>query len=122
MRMQFSICYVRQTRRQWFLKPTPLSWHRGWGERVAIERELTVPNKEGLHFRPIMQLVGLAQNFQCDLTFHCEDRSADGRSPMELLMLVATHGATVRVVADGDDANEAVDAIARLFEAGFGET
>lgn len=88
---------------------------------MAIERELTVPNKEGLHFRPIMQLVDLAQKFECGLTLHCEDRTADGRSPMELLMLVATHGSSVRVVADGADEDEAVAAIARLFEGGFGE-
>ncbi len=41
---------------------------------------------------------------------------------MELLMLVATHGAPVRVLADGTDAQEALDALIALIESGFGET
>lgn len=91
------------------------------GADVNVEREIIISNKEGLHFRPIMQFVDLAQRYEAAITVHCEDRSADGRSPMEMLMLVATQGARVRVVADGADAAEVVDALARLIEAGFGE-
>ena len=89
---------------------------------VAIEREVVIPNKEGLHFRPIMQFVDIAQKFASGLTVHCEDRQADGRSPMEMLMLVATQGTTVRMVADGSDAEDLVKALVGLVESGFGET
>jgi phosphocarrier protein len=89
---------------------------------VAIEREVVIPNKEGLHFRPIMQFVDIAQKFGSGLTVHCEDRQADGRSPMEMLMLVATQGTTVRMVADGNDAEDLVKALVGLVESGFGET
>ena len=88
---------------------------------VAVEREAVIPNKEGLHFRPIMQFVDTAQRFAAQVTVHCEGREADGRSPMELLMLVATHGAKVRLVADGHDAEEARGALSMLIESGFGE-
>jgi len=88
---------------------------------VAVEREVVIPNKEGLHFRPIMQFVDVAQRFQAGLTVHCEDRQADGRSPMEMLMLVATQGSRVRMVADGADAEQLVQALAGLVESGFGE-
>jgi len=90
--------------------------------RVAIERELVIPNKEGLHFRPIMQFVDIAQRFAAGVTVHCQDRTADGRSPMEMLMLVATQGSKVRVVADGEDAEQLLDALIGLVESGFGET
>ena len=89
---------------------------------MALERDVPVPNKEGLHFRPIMQFVDTVQRFSARVTVHCEGRQADGRSPMELLMLVATHGSTVRVVADGVDAGQALDAVVSLIESGFGET
>ena len=89
---------------------------------AAVERQVTIPNKEGLHFRPIMKFVDTAQRFQSGVTVHCEDRRADGRSPMEMLMLVATQGAIVRVVADGDDAEAALAALVSLVESGFGET
>jgi phosphocarrier protein len=91
------------------------------GARVVVEREIAIPNKEGLHFRPIMQFVDIAQRFHAGVTVHCEDRRADGRSPMEMLMLVATHGTKVRVVAEGADAQECVAALAGLVESGFGE-
>ncbi len=46
---------------------------------AATERELVIPNKEGLHFRPIMKFVDTAQRFQAGVTVHCDDRQADGR-------------------------------------------
>ncbi len=89
---------------------------------VAAQRDVVIPNKEGLHFRPIMQFVDTAQRFAAQVRVQCNGREADGRSPMELLMLVATHGTSVRLVADGNDAEEAVLALAKLIESGFGET
>ena len=88
---------------------------------MAFERETVIPNKEGLHFRPIMQFVDIAQRFKAGVKVHCEDRAADGRSPMEMLMLVATQGSKVRVVADGADAEQLVNALISLVESGFGE-
>jgi len=89
---------------------------------AAVERQVTIPNKEGLHFRPMMKFVDTEQRCHSGVTVHCEDRKADGRSPMEMLMLVATQGAIVRVVADGEDAEAALLALVSLVESGFGET
>jgi phosphotransferase system HPr (HPr) family protein len=88
---------------------------------MVLERETVIPNKEGLHFRPIMQFVDTASRFSAHVTVHCEDRDADGRSPMELLMLMATQGTRIKVAADGADAAEALDALLALIEAGFNE-
>ena len=89
---------------------------------MAVEREVVIRNKEGLHFRPIMQFVDTAQRFSAGVTVRCGDRTADGRSPMEMLMLVATQGTRVCVVADGADAEQLVQALVSLVESGFGET
>ena len=51
-----------------------------------------------------------------------QDREADARSPMELLMLVATQGTRLTVRAEGDDEMEAVEALVALFKSGFNET
>jgi phosphotransferase system HPr (HPr) family protein len=88
---------------------------------VVLERETVIPNKEGLHFRPIMQFVDIASRFSAHVKVHCEDRDADGRSPMELLMLMATQGTRIKVAANGADAAEALDALVALIEAGFNE-
>ncbi len=88
---------------------------------MTEERELIIPNKEGLHFRPILQFVDTAARFSARVTVHCGDRQADGRSPMELLTLVGTQGAKLKVIADGEDAAAAVAALSKLVESGFGE-
>ncbi len=88
---------------------------------MTEERDVVIPNKEGLHFRPIMQFVDTATRFGAHLTVHCQGRQADGRSAMELLMLVGTQGATLKIVANGEDAPAAVDALSKLVESGFGE-
>ena len=89
---------------------------------AAAQRDVAVPNAEGLHFRPIMQFVDTASRFSARITVQCNERRADGRSPMELLMLVATQGCKLRLVAEGDDAQGALDALVRLIESGFNET
>jgi phosphocarrier protein len=89
---------------------------------VELERQVVIPNREGLHFRPIMQFVDMAARFRAQVTVLCQGRKADGRSPMELLMLVATQGCALKVVTDGEDAQEALDALTGLIEAGFNET
>jgi len=82
---------------------------------------MVVRNREGLHFRPIMKIVDLVCRFSARVTVHHDDRAADGRSPMELMMLVATQGARLKVIADGADAEAAVEALAALVESGFQE-
>lgn len=88
---------------------------------MAYQQDVEIRNREGLHFRPIMQLVETAQRFACRLFLSVEDRQADARSPMELLMLVATAGTRVRVAGDGVDEREAVDSLVALIESGFDE-
>lgn len=89
---------------------------------MAIEREVIVINRDGLHFRPIMQFVDTRGRFNAQVTVHHDGRSADGASPMDLLTLVATCGSKLKLVAEGEDAQDAIEALARLFETGFGET
>lgn len=89
--------------------------------RVQLERDLVIRNREGLHFRPIMQVVDAIAGLRARVTFQCEDRVASGHSPMELLTLVATQGSRLKVVAEGDQAADALDAVAALIESGFGE-
>lgn len=84
-------------------------------------RDVVIPNKEGLHFRPIMQFVDAATKFESRVVVRCQGREADGRSPMELLMLVATQGTAITLEADGPDAQAVLSELAALVESGFGE-
>lgn len=68
-----------------------------------------------------MQFVDVTQRYSSQVTVQCGGREADGRSPMELLMLVAVQGSVIRLVAEGPDANELLDALVALIDSGFGE-
>ncbi|MCL4163550.1 UNVERIFIED_CONTAM: hypothetical protein GTU68_017649 [Idotea baltica] len=86
----------------------------------SLQRAVIV-NRKGLHARASARLSKLAAEFDADVLVHHEGESADARSIMDLLMLVAHTGCEVTIEADGSDAAEAVTAIASLIADGFGE-
>ena len=84
-------------------------------------RVLTVANPEGLHLRPANALASLAKDFRSTIRVSYRGETVDGKSIMSLATLGAEQGVQLTILATGDDANEALDAIEALFEAGFGE-
>ena len=84
-------------------------------------REFTVTNKLGIHARPAAQFVKTASKFSCDIQVEKDDEQADGKSIMGLMMLAAGNGSVLIVTAEGDDAEEALDAIGALVERNFEE-
>lgn len=86
-----------------------------------IEREVTIPNSQGLHARPVLRFVEMASKFNCAVRVHNRDTSVDGKSPMEMMLLEATQGTVLRIVAEGDDCRQAVDELSKLICDGFGE-
>ena len=85
-------------------------------------RVVTVTNAEGLHLRPANALASLAKDFRSTIQVSYRGEVVDGKSIMSLATLGAEQGVQLTILATGDDANKALDAIAALFEAGFGET
>jgi len=84
--------------------------------------EVTVPNMEGLHARPIMRFVDAASAFQSDITVANLSRKGervDGKSAMQMMLLEATQGSVLRIEASGADADEAVKALTALVHTGF---
>jgi phosphotransferase system HPr (HPr) family protein len=82
-------------------------------------RDVVVKLENGLHMGPSSQIVQLAQKFGSELLIRKGDRTVDGKSILDLLTLVAEHGTVLELQARGDDAPEAVEAIAALFERNF---
>ena len=83
--------------------------------------EVVIRNKLGMHARPAMAFVDTACSFQADIQVKKAGQSVDGKSIMQLMMLAATEGTKLQVVADGSDAQEAVDALSDLVERRFDE-
>jgi phosphoenolpyruvate-protein phosphotransferase (PTS system enzyme I) len=89
-----------------------------------IERGLTVTSRLGLHARAAAKLVRIAGHFQSSIKLQRSDGSisADAKSILSLLMLAATRGTELRLIADGPDEVQALDAVIALFVDEFGET
>jgi phosphocarrier protein HPr len=85
------------------------------------ERTVTIVNRVGLHARPAAQIVKLASQFKSDITLSRDDLEVNGKSIMGVMMLAAERGASLRLRAEGPDADQALDAIAQLIADGFGE-
>jgi phosphocarrier protein len=85
------------------------------------EREVQVINEAGIHARPAAEIVKTAARFRADITIVKEGLDVNARSIMGVMMLAAECGSTVLIKAEGDDAQAAIDAIADVIAAGFGE-
>ena len=82
---------------------------------------ITVVNEQGLHARPIMQFVDLANNFDSEISLTKGDQVVDGKSPMEIMLLEATRGTELVLKATGPDAEQALEALAELVAQRFQE-
>lgn len=88
---------------------------------ATLQREVTIVNKYGLHARPAMQFVETANRFNCKIEVANGAIVVDAKSIMSVMRLAATKGTALKLLADGEDAEEAVAAIIELVESGFGE-
>jgi phosphocarrier protein HPr len=86
-----------------------------------VERKIQVTNKLGLHARPAAMLVQNASKFKSEIRLKKEDVEANAKSILSVMMLAAEVGSFVTVAAQGEDEEQAVETIAKLFEEKFGE-
>ena len=86
-----------------------------------MDRQVTIINKLGLHARPAMQFVDQANAFKSGIKVWNGDQCVDGKSIMQMMMLAATEGTPLKIVAEGDDAPQALDALEKLVKDKFGE-
>ena len=80
-----------------------------------LQRRVILANPNGLHMRPSAAFVELASRFQSNVTVTREGNSVNGKSLWDLLLLAAEHGTELTLEADGPDAPEALEALARLL-------
>jgi len=85
-------------------------------EKVVCEAEVEIQNADGLHMRPAMQFVDVANRFDCDITVSNSENTVDGKSIMQMSMLAATCGTRLRIRAEGSNAAEAVESLRELVE------
>ena len=84
-------------------------------------RTVEIVNKRGLHARASAKFVKLAATFDAEVRVSKDGHTVDARSIMGLMMLAAAPGCSIDIEAEGEQANEAVDALVDLVAARFDE-
>lgn len=88
---------------------------------MRVERPLKVINKLGLHARAATQLATLAQSFESDIQVAKDGKQVSADSVLGIMMLEASQNKEVLVICEGEDANQALNAVEELFSARFNE-
>ena len=86
-----------------------------------ITKKLTIQNKLGLHARAAAKVVSTANEFESTIIITKDNKNADARSIMKLLMLSASQGSRISVEVDGVDQKDAMKSIEKLFNNKFNE-
>ena len=84
-------------------------------------RTVTITNRAGIHARPAAMLVQTANRFASDITMEKDSERINGKSIMGIITLGATYQSQISIIAEGSDEQQAVDALAALFEKKFEE-
>lgn len=82
-----------------------------------IRRTIKVVNPLGLHYRPAQLFSESAKRFTSNVAVHNGTNKADGRSLVELILLVALPGADLVLEVEGPDASEAMECLAEILGA-----
>lgn len=85
------------------------------------ETVVEIVNRTGMHARPASEFVKLAGTFASDVRVGKDGLEVDGKSIMGVLMLAAEFGSQLTIRATGEDAAQAVAALAELIQRGFEE-
>ena len=86
-----------------------------------IKTDITISNKLGLHARAAAKLTKLAAGYPCQVWMSKGERRINAKSIMGVMMLAAGIGSTVTLETDGEQEQQAMDALRALIDDKFGE-
>lgn len=97
-------------------------WHKNdWGYFSSggnnlVERNVTIANKLGMHARASAQFVSFVYRFKCNITLIKDDKKANAKSILNLLMMSLNCGSEVTVRVEGTDEEAVLDAVINYIE------
>ena len=86
-----------------------------------IKKSVTISNKLGLHARASAKLTKLAGGYPCEVWLSRGDRRVNAKSIMGVMMLAAGIGVTIELETNGEQEEQAMDALVALMNDKFGE-
>lgn len=85
------------------------------------EKNVTIINRAGIHARPASVLVQAIKDYKCNVYFEKGANRINAKSIMGILTLALSYKSEIKVIAEGEDEQQAMDTIIRLFESKFEE-
>lgn len=85
------------------------------------EKSITVINRAGIHARPAALLVQTTKNFKSNVYIEKNNDRINAKSIMGIITLGAAYKTELKIIAEGEDEEAAVETIVRLFESKFEE-
>jgi phosphocarrier protein len=80
------------------------------------EKDIVIKNKTGLHARPAAVIVQNANKYRSDIFLEKDEDRVNAKSIMGVMMLAAGEGSSIRIIAEGEDEEEAVERLAALLQ------
>ena len=86
-----------------------------------LKQDVLIINKLGLHARASAKLTQLASQYPCEVWITRGSRRINAKSIMGVMMLAAAKGVTIIIETEGEQEQEAMDALVALISDYFGE-
>ncbi|KOA18105.1 phosphocarrier protein HPr [Clostridium homopropionicum DSM 5847] len=86
-----------------------------------MEKTVVIKNEKGIHIRPAGEFVKTASKYKSQVQIDFKGKKVNGKSVMILMSLGLKKGNEITIITNGEDAEEALNALVELVESGFGE-
>jgi phosphocarrier protein len=86
-----------------------------------VEKMVKIQNRAGIHARPAALLVQTTKDFKCSIYIEKDNDRINGKSIMGVITLAAGFGTELKLIAEGEDEQAAVDTLVKLFDSKFEE-
>jgi len=86
-----------------------------------VTQKTTIKNPTGLHLRPAGLFCKTAVQFKSRITFQHRDTTANAKSVLSVLGACIKRGDEIELICEGEDENEALEAMVKIIEDGLGE-
>ncbi len=88
---------------------------------MASSKEVKILNRAGIHARPAALIVQTASQFESKIFLEKDSEQINAKSIMGIITLGASYQTPITITAEGSDEENAVEAMAKLFESRFEE-
>lgn len=81
------------------------------------EKNFIVTSETGIHARPATVLVQASSKFTCDVTLEYETKKVNLKSIMGVMSLGVPKGATIKIITNGEDEEQAMNTLSEILKA-----